>query len=187
MFSKGSMRTETKLTQAIGNRSSGCSLPSLGTWTGSQEYTNCSVTDGCNYVPPSSDTSSYGDSFNAIGGGVYAMLWSSTTLQVWHFPRGGIPLDITSKTPNPNGWGTPQALFGTSSCNVNKHFADMSIVLNIVSSIVPFEMGVMKVPRLTCCCFRISVVTMRVTHGVLALAAVMLPPARRGLGTIRPS
>lgn len=85
-------------------------------------------------MPPPSDTNSYGDSFNAVGGGVYAMLWSATELRVWHFARGAIPPDLTSKTPDPSGWGTPQALFGGSSgaCDVDKHFADMSIVLNIV-------------------------------------------------------
>lgn len=65
---------------------------------------------------------------------MYALLWSASALQVWHFPRGGVPLDVTSKTPDPSGWGPPQALFGgTGSCDVSKHFADMTIVLDIVS------------------------------------------------------
>lgn len=133
------MRARTSLIEAavadknIGNRSTGCDLPSTGAWTGIQELHDCSVTDGCNYVPPSTDTSSYGDSFNAIGGGVYALLWEETTLQVWHFPRGSVPPDVDSQSPDPSGWGTPQALFGTSSCDIEEHFADMTIVLDLVS------------------------------------------------------
>lgn len=84
-------------------------------------------------MPPSTDTSSYGDGFNAIGGGVYALLWEETTLQVWHFPRGSVPPDVDSQSPAPSGWGPPQALFGTVSCDVEEHFADMSIVLDLVS------------------------------------------------------
>lgn len=64
---------------------------------------------------------------------MYALLWKTNTIQVWHFPRGSIPEDISIQEPDPSGWGTAQALFGLSSCNVSDHFADMSIVLNIVS------------------------------------------------------
>jgi hypothetical protein len=87
---------------------------------------------GCNYVPPSTDTSSYGDSFNAIGGGIYAVEWTDDTIKVWHFPRNAIPVDIVLKVPDPSGWGEPEALFGGSTCDVDTFFNDMSIVLTMV-------------------------------------------------------
>ena len=88
---------------------------------------------GCGFNPPESDTSSYGDSFNAVGGGVYAMEWDSEYISIWHFPRGAIPADIVAKRPDPKKWGLPQSLFGGSKCNVNDYFRDMRLVLNIVS------------------------------------------------------
>ncbi|CEI40256.1 hypothetical protein FVEN_g1811 [Fusarium venenatum] len=86
---------------------------------------------GCGFNPPESDTSSYGDGFNAIGGGVYAMEWDSEYISIWHFPRGAIPADIEAKRPDPRKWGLPQSLFGGAKCNVDEYFSDMKLVLNI--------------------------------------------------------
>ncbi|CEF85685.1 unnamed protein product [Fusarium graminearum] len=86
---------------------------------------------GCGFNPPKSDTSSYGDGFNAVGGGVYAMEWDSEYISIWHFPRGAIPADIEAKQPDPRNWGLPQSLFGGAKCDVDKYFSDMKLVLNI--------------------------------------------------------
>ncbi|KAF4972681.1 hypothetical protein FSARC_830 [Fusarium sarcochroum] len=86
---------------------------------------------GCGFNPPESDKSSYGDTFNAIGGGVYAMEWDSEYIKIWHFPRGSIPADIEAKKPDPRKWGLPQSLFGGSKCNVDEYFKDLKLVLNI--------------------------------------------------------
>ncbi|KAK7704902.1 hypothetical protein SLS64_008250 [Diaporthe eres] len=118
-----------------------CTLPSSGLYTGTQQYTNCTydedigLVEGCNYAPPLTDTSTYGDDFNAVGGGVYAMDWTSESIRIWHFPRNKIPQNIVDKKPDPSTWGTPQALFGDSSdpdsCDVGLSFYNMSIVLDI--------------------------------------------------------
>ncbi|KAF4443906.1 mixed-linked glucanase precursor MLG1 [Fusarium acutatum] len=103
-------------------------------FSGNPQSLDCAVgTDnvGCGFTPPASDTSSYGDGFNAVGGGVYAMEWDSEYISIWHFPRGAIPADIEAKRPDPKKWGLPQSLFGGSKCNVDEYFNDMRIVLNI--------------------------------------------------------
>lgn len=102
--------------------------------SGSTQTTDCFIGDqniGCGFVPADQDTATYGDTFNAVGGGVYAMNWDSDYIKVWHFDRSSIPADIKSKTPDPEGWGKPDAVFGGSSCDVDNYFKDMSIVLNI--------------------------------------------------------
>lgn len=88
---------------------------------------------GCGFSPPASDTSSYGDGFNAVNGGVYAMQWDSAHIKIWHFARDEIPRDVQRKRPDPRGWKQPQAVFGGSSCDVRSFFKDMSLVINIVS------------------------------------------------------
>ncbi|KAI1393936.1 glycoside hydrolase family 16 protein [Hypoxylon trugodes] len=104
---------------------------------GDQGHANCSPGPGnigCNYATPQSDTTSYGDSFNAEGGGVYAMEWGSEDLKLWHFPRSAIPDNIVYGHvvgPNPSSWGPPQAIFGGSSCSPDEFFFNMSLVLNI--------------------------------------------------------
>ncbi|KAF4342217.1 mixed-linked glucanase precursor MLG1 [Fusarium beomiforme] len=103
-------------------------------FSGDRRSLDCAVgTDnvGCGFTPPASDTSSYGDGFNAVGGGVYAMEWDSDYISIWHFPRGAIPADIEAKRPDPRKWGLPQSLFGGSKCNVDEYFNNMRIVLNI--------------------------------------------------------
>ncbi|KAG5978299.1 hypothetical protein E4U55_006282 [Claviceps digitariae] len=85
---------------------------------------------GCGYDVPASDTSSYGDAFNAAGGGVYAMEWDSDHIKIWHFGRSQIPRDIKSKKPNPDEWGLPHAIFGGDSCDLGTHFKTMNLVIN---------------------------------------------------------
>ncbi|OTB03720.1 glycoside hydrolase family 16 protein [Hypoxylon sp. CI-4A] len=114
----------------------GCSAPSDG-FSGRQGRTDCSPGSdnvGCNYASPSSDTTSYGDSFNAEGGGVYALEWDSQDLKIWHFPRSTIPDNIVYahvEGPDPSSWGPPQAIFGSSSCSPDNYFFNLSLVFNI--------------------------------------------------------
>ncbi|KAK8051425.1 hypothetical protein PG993_002810, partial [Apiospora rasikravindrae] len=114
----------------------GCKLPKDG-FTGQQGSKNCDPGPGnigCNYASPVSDATAYGDSFNAQGGGVYALEWDSDGLKVWHFPRSAIPSDVTFApltSPDPTSWGPPQAVFGGSGCNTDSFFFNMSLVINI--------------------------------------------------------
>jgi hypothetical protein len=77
------------------------------------------------------NTNTYGNGFNKLGGGVYATEWTSSHINVWFFPRGEIPTDITAGTPDPSKWIDPQASFiGGSDCNIDSHFADHRIVFD---------------------------------------------------------
>ncbi|KAI0160412.1 glycoside hydrolase family 16 protein [Xylariaceae sp. FL1272] len=113
----------------------GCQSPSSG-FTGVQGPDDCSVdieNIGCNYAAPAADSATYGDAFNAAGGGVYALEWDSKFLKIWHFPRSTIPDDIKMAPmikPNPSSWGLPQAVFGGSSCDPDTYFYNMSLVIN---------------------------------------------------------
>ena len=51
-------------------------------------YTGCGVS--------STQPNSEGNAFNAVGGGVYAMEWTSTAIQIWFFPRDRIPPSISN-------------------------------------------------------------------------------------------
>ncbi|CAJ2512346.1 Uu.00g053610.m01.CDS01 [Anthostomella pinea] len=86
-----------------------------------------------NYASPTSDSASYGDAFNAEGGGVYALEWDSEDLKIWHFPRSTIPDDITYAPvvkPDPASWGPPQAVFGGPGCDADLYFFNLSLVIN---------------------------------------------------------
>ncbi|EDR14587.1 glycoside hydrolase family 16 protein [Laccaria bicolor S238N-H82] len=83
--------------------------------------------NGCAFID--TDTRSYGKPFNMIGGGVYAHLWNSEGIKMWHFARGEIPADINAKQPNPASWPTPAAFWSAKSCNMNG-FHDHQLVID---------------------------------------------------------
>jgi hypothetical protein len=83
---------------------------------------------GCAFID--TDGRSYGQSFNDIGGGVFAHLWDSSGIKAWFFPRTAIPSDINAQTPNPSSWGTPAAFWSSSSCDIASHFFDHVLVFD---------------------------------------------------------
>lgn len=74
--------------------------------------------------------SSFGAGFNANGGGIQAMEWTSSYIHFWFFPRNEIPSDISSGTPKPRTWGAPTADFGLS-CSISSNFHDQQIIFMI--------------------------------------------------------
>jgi len=108
---------------------SGCIIKDNQDYTGHLWRTNCGRSDnsGCSFG--TYDTRTYGDGFNAIGGGVYATEWTSNFISIWFFPRSGIPTDITNGNPNPSTWGKPLAKF--SGSNFDAFIRNNKIVFDI--------------------------------------------------------
>lgn len=115
----------------------GCSI-SAGSnlFAGSIATDNCdinaagqSASSGCSIAESSS--SSYGDGFNSNQGGVYATEWTDSIINIYFFPRGSVPSDISS-SPDPSSWGTPTASFGNpTSCAVENFFKNQQIVFDM--------------------------------------------------------
>ncbi|KAF8342799.1 concanavalin A-like lectin/glucanase domain-containing protein [Cantharellus anzutake] len=93
---------------------------------------SCSATGGANTGCGERVTTpnSYGSAFNSVNGGVYALLWDTTGLSVFWFPRASIPNDIKIDAPLPNTWGTPVARFPASACNPYQFFVDQTIIFD---------------------------------------------------------
>lgn len=72
---------------------------------------------------------SYGNAFNAAGGGAYAMQWTSDYIRVWFWVRGRIPQDVLDKTPNPSSWGLPAGNL-QGNCRMDQHFQQHKIILD---------------------------------------------------------
>jgi len=85
--------------------------------------------EGC--IVKESKPNSYGAGFAQNGGGVYALLWNATGIMTWFFPRGTIPADVPTGSPNPDGWGEPSALYLDSSCPTSKYFGPQTIIFDI--------------------------------------------------------
>ena len=113
---------------------SGCSINNSG-FSGQLKTPNCDINapgqftnEGCGIR--SNDGASYGQGFNARGGGVYATEWTSQAINIWFFPRGSVPGDLSSGKPNPKIWGTPAAKF-QGGCNIDEHFRDHNIIFDV--------------------------------------------------------
>jgi len=109
----------------------GCTMPSGGE-TGTQASSNCDVAVNGNQGCGVTDNrgTSYGAGFNSNGGGVHAMLWTSSGVKIYFFPRNAIPSDISSGNPNPDNWGTPAANFPFGSNCPSNFYQNHQIVLD---------------------------------------------------------
>lgn len=122
--------------QATIHTSAGCTIPSTNAAVGATGRMvngfNCDVAAtsnaGCGTIVD--DTATYGPGFNAAGGGVYAMLWDSTAISVWFFPRADVPADIAARAPQPAGWGTPFARWPGTSCDTMSFFTDHNAIFD---------------------------------------------------------
>ncbi|KAJ6785493.1 hypothetical protein PWT90_04305 [Aphanocladium album] len=110
--------------------SKNCHMSAFGASQGNTVVNDdCGSSEGCSQK--TSDNQNYGDGFNAIGGGVYAMEWTDYRIAVWFFPRSRIPLDITNGCPNPILWDKPIASFSAGlSCNTHSKFINNRIVFD---------------------------------------------------------
>ncbi|KIK51183.1 glycoside hydrolase family 16 protein [Collybiopsis luxurians FD-317 M1] len=115
--------------------SPGCTMPGSRSQTGTALQNDCNVwinsNTGCGV---SFGSRSFGPSFNANGGGWYAMELTANFVKIWFWARGtSVPSDVSggSATINTNNWGTPVAYFPNTSCNINSHFGPQNIIINL--------------------------------------------------------
>ncbi|CAM1508179.1 Fc.00g050270.m01.CDS01 [Cosmosporella sp. VM-42] len=108
------------------------------TMNGKRKETGKALQKNCNYKKNSNagcgvetEAEGFGTTFNKNGGGVMAMEWRDEGIRMWQFGRDSIPTDISSKNPDPTGWGTALADFPNTDCDIGSHFKNNSIVVNI--------------------------------------------------------
>mmetsp|Transcript_31317 Transcript_31317/g.76398 ORF Transcript_31317/g.76398 Transcript_31317/m.76398 type:complete len:372 (-) Transcript_31317:183-1298(-) len=104
-----------------------------------QNATDCDVSSSTQYANEgcgilSDDDASFGDPFNAKGGGVVATVWDASGIRMYAWPRGDEPSDISkwSNSLDPEGWSTPYARFDFGkTCNGTEHFFDHQLVFDL--------------------------------------------------------
>ena len=83
----------------------GCTMPAAGRdMTGAATTLDCEGYTGCGVT--ATQANSYGPSFNANGGGYYAMERTATDIRVWFFPRSSAPSDLANgaSSINTSNW-----------------------------------------------------------------------------------
>jgi hypothetical protein len=106
------------------------------TMIGEVMTTDCNVAatnnnQGCSVMDQDS-IPSFGANFNKNHGEVFATEYTSEAIKIWFFQRGDSILDdISGGTPDPSGWGTPNAFFeNVGDQDLDAHFCDLRINLN---------------------------------------------------------
>ncbi|KAL5508546.1 hypothetical protein ACEPAH_6165 [Sanghuangporus vaninii] len=117
--------------------SSDCTMPSSRDMTGTATELDCDTAAngnaGCGVEVDKSN--SYGPAFNAAGGGWYVMERTDSFIRVFFWSRedSSVPDEVQSgaSTVNPDNYGTPYALFPNTSCDLDSHFGDNNIIINL--------------------------------------------------------
>lgn len=113
----------------------GCNMDVSGSEsTQNQTAADCEDdTAGCGQATTSANN--YGNEFNANGGGVYVVEWTTQSISAWFFPRGSDLATTLSKSTTADvdvgTFGAPLAHFEGNSCNIAERFKSNNIVLNI--------------------------------------------------------
>lgn len=119
--------------QVSWHTTAGCTLTNPGNFTGTAGSTICDhnyeSNTGCGIVDQS--IASFGPQFNAKGGGVYAMKWESSSIDVWFFYRSAIPDDIINGLPDPSGWPLPSASLSTLGCPIDQYFRNHMLIFDM--------------------------------------------------------
>lgn len=113
--------------------SAGCTMANTGTLSSTKlASADCEGNTGCSQQ--TSGTNNYGAGFNAAGGGVYAVEWTSDHIAVWFFTRSDpmvAQLTAANAVPDPTTFGQPMAQFVGASCDIDSHFANNNLVFNV--------------------------------------------------------
>ncbi|WWD09138.1 hypothetical protein V865_007260 [Kwoniella europaea PYCC6329] len=102
--------------------------------SGTPLLSDCTGGVGCGVRDKSSK--SFGEEFNKNEGGIFVMRRSKTRgFSFWFWPHNSpqAPTDITSgsQTIMESLWSTPVANFPADQCDINSHFDDHEIIINL--------------------------------------------------------
>ena len=113
-------------------------VPNPPTTSGGVPYTGYVLSTECDsshgndvgYAFLDTTNTSFGQGFNMVGGGVFAHLWNSSGIQMWHFVRDSIPKNIQKGRPDPSSWPPPVAFWSSQGCDFPSNLYDHHLVIN---------------------------------------------------------
>ncbi|KZW03327.1 glycoside hydrolase family 16 protein [Exidia glandulosa HHB12029] len=118
--------------------SSGCTMPASRSMKGTAVFNDCNVENGANSNQGCGvhgvSSRDFGPPFNSAGGGWFAAERTNSAIRVFFWSRQDttVPAEVKngSSTINTSNWGSPTALFPSTSCDIASHFGPHNIVIN---------------------------------------------------------
>jgi len=111
----------------------GCRQPQGVLQTGAPGQTDCSQPSGC--LVTETKPNSYGETFAAAGGGVWAAQFDVAGIFIWFWSRPNLPPSILQATSTSSidisEWGPPSASFPAPACDISRFFSAQQLVIDI--------------------------------------------------------
>ncbi|KAL0960413.1 hypothetical protein HGRIS_005455 [Hohenbuehelia grisea] len=123
--------------RAVLHTTPNCTMPEKRLMAGATLQNDCDWSvnwnAGCGVSAP--DAKSYGKAFNKNGGGWYAIERTDEHFKDWFWPRDDscVPADVKvgAGAVTPEEWGLPFAYFPNTQCDLEKHFQENNIIINL--------------------------------------------------------
>ncbi|KPM36305.1 hypothetical protein AK830_g10274 [Neonectria ditissima] len=64
-------------------------------------------------------------------GGVYALEWTDSFIKIFAWKWDSVPDNLDSDEPSTDSWGTPSLYLKNNQCNIDDHFVDQTLIINI--------------------------------------------------------
>ncbi|KAF8531330.1 concanavalin A-like lectin/glucanase domain-containing protein [Gautieria morchelliformis] len=113
----------------------GCNRTSDPNQSGTAGINNADCSPGSGCVIGDPDPRSWGQSFAAAGGGVWATQFDVQGIFIWFWSRADVPSNLSPTAPatplDVSTWGPPTASYLGSTCNISQFFTPQQLVLNI--------------------------------------------------------
>ncbi|ODO07750.1 hypothetical protein I350_03328 [Cryptococcus amylolentus CBS 6273] len=125
-------RTNNMIALHTGN---GCTVTGGSSMSGSVTFDNCdnSLNGGLGCTINDTDSKSYGEGFEAAGGGVYIAEWAKDGIRVWFKTRSDVPssLTVSADSIDTSSLGTPVAEVSSDSCDIETLFSSQTLTIDI--------------------------------------------------------
>ncbi|KAE9401830.1 glycoside hydrolase family 16 protein [Gymnopus androsaceus JB14] len=126
LFNQATLHTNPNCTMPATGR------PQTGTSLGNDCDVNANFNEGCGVA---FDNGTFGPGFNDAGGGWFAMERTLEFIQVWFWPRASrtVPSVVRNGSPivETQNWGTPQAYFPNTQCDLATEFGPNQIIFDL--------------------------------------------------------
>lgn len=95
--------------------------------------TDCAGENNSGCIVANTDAASYGDAFNAAGGGVLVTEFAEDAISIWFFSRADVPESITPdmKSIETSALGVPMGHWPASGCDIPQFFKPQNLMFTI--------------------------------------------------------
>lgn len=133
MVEEVNVESRNRISLHVSDNEGPCNVNRVNMRAMPNSWGNCTATASIGCDADDTSTDSFGPGFNAASGGVYAMEYIPTAINVWFWPRTEVPSSSDAagplgNSPDPSSWGEPTASF--QGCDIASHVKKQHIIID---------------------------------------------------------